>query len=81
MKIREHKGSLADSLLTVKEIVPTIEAVLKHINESFREDMVNFKKEDIIISSHGYDHRCNWETYLVSLKNCGVFGFINERPM
>ena len=78
MKIREHRGLLADSMETVREIEPTKEALFKLIKESFKNwpTMLKIEEKDIHIKPyHGFDDRIGWDTYRVTIDGYGVFGF------
>ena len=77
MKIREHRGHLAESMETVKEIEPTKEALFNFIKDSFKcwPTMSKIKETDIHIESYGYDNRIDWNTYIVTIDGYGVFGF------
>ena len=77
IKIREHRGQLAESMETVIEIEPTRAALLECIRKSFAEfpPMSGVTDEDITIEHYAYDKRINWDAWMVSIKGYGVFGF------
>ena len=64
MKIREHRGTLEDSLKTVAEIEPTLEAIAAHINKT---DGSAISPDMITVEEYGYDPRVLWATHLVSV--------------
>jgi len=72
MKVREHRGSLEDSMRTCfevqnkTELVEAIEAILH----------CEVKADDVAIESYTYDDRIHWDTYLITIKG-QVFGFSN----
>ncbi len=63
MKIREHRGMLADAMKTVKDIEPTTEAVACFLNTA---------KENIKVEPYGFDNRIGWNTYVVTDRGNGV---------
>lgn len=65
MKIRLHRGGLADSLATMREIQPTIEAVLAYVREDFPRPDFPLSTEDLSFRHVGFDERIGWETYYV----------------
>lgn len=62
MKYRDHKGSLADSMRTVRE-VNSVEEIKQHLNTL----LYPFGKEveEIKFDYSGFDKRINWDTYYV----------------
>lgn len=77
MKIRAHRGGLAESMATVVEIEPTAQAVADHITAAWdwlldgkviSPDSVKVKKY-----GDGVDTRIGWDTYLVTVDG-SVFG-------
>jgi len=76
MKVREHRGSLIDSMNTVKNINPSIDSLFSLIIKVL--PFLSIKKDDIGIEYYGYDSRIEWNTYIVTIDNYGVFGFTNE---
>jgi hypothetical protein len=79
MKLREHRGLLADSMETVIEIEQTHDALTSSIRDSIL-DFWNIEKEKIIVKPYGYDDRIKWNTYIVIIEGHGVYGFI-DRPL
>lgn len=74
MKIREHRGTLEDSLKTVAEIPPTMEALLVHIQESLKP-AVPLTAADVGLIPYFYDNRTQWCTYAVRIRGYGIWGF------
>lgn len=64
MKYRDHRGSLSESMKTLKEF-NSLEALHKHIQSIWGEDV---KVEDISFQYSCYDKRINWNTYYVCIK-------------
>lgn len=78
MKIRAHRGGLAESMATVAEIEPTSQAVADHITaswsrflngETITPDMVTVEKYGV----DSIDTRIGWDTYIVTVGG-RVFG-------
>lgn len=81
MKVREHRGSLDESMATVKEIEPTLDALTAHINEVLSGWLGGGVTADtIVIHPQGFDSRIGWNTYLVAVEGYGVFGMIDQFP-
>lgn len=76
MRVREHRGQLAESLATVFRVETKAE-LLDEINK--RMD-THLRMDDIAILHQGYDARCDWETYIISLRGYGVFGYCDALP-
>jgi hypothetical protein len=69
---RKHRGSLSESMTTVKEVKSL-------------DDIYNYCELDkfgisnnLKIEYYGEDSRINWSTYIVTHKNYGVLGFTNK---
>lgn len=73
MKIRQHRGSFADSMATVAEIEPTMQAIRDHIAKVEPDRPLGF----ITVTSTGVDKRCGWDTQLIELTD-GVFGYCEQ---
>ena len=74
LKIREHRGSLAESMKTVCEIDNTAQALGKFV----REKLKDFKRFDVAgwtIKPYCYDERIGWDAHIVTVDGYGVFGF------
>lgn len=79
MKIREHRELLSDSMNTIAEIAPTIEAVAKFIRERLKDfPGVQIAPSLIHVKHYTYDDRIKWDTYIVTLDGYGVFGFTDS---
>lgn len=70
MKIRAHRGLLADSMQTVEEISPTYEA----IREYFKKDspFPDLYDGHIEVKPYGYDDRIKWNTHIVIVSECAI---------
>lgn len=77
MRVRQHRGSLVESLKTVKQIPSTKEALADHIN-SVMNYPVNIGPGSIFLIPQGFDDRIAWNTYLISIEGLGVFGYCDE---
>ena len=71
MRVREHRGRLAESLATVFRVETKAE-LLDQINERMG---VHLREDDLSIIHQGMDERCGWNTYLISMRGYGVFGY------
>jgi hypothetical protein len=60
MKYRDHRGGLAESMETVREIEPTIDALAV---------ILKVPSSAITVEKYGgYDERIGWDTYLVCVE-------------
>ena len=78
MRFREHRGNLYDSLKTTIEIKDKQE-----LYEILREDLnhfyFDFSIDDMQCIPQGFDRRCGWDTYLITIKNFGVIGMTDGK--
>lgn len=81
MRVREHRGSLVDSLKTVKEIPATKEDLVDHINNVLGLPGMFFGPGSITIVGQGFDKRIGWDTYLIVVKDFGIFGYCDQEPV
>lgn len=70
MRIRQHRGSLDDSLATAAEIPATEEAVRSYFTKQFMVSILG----EIEVKPYGYDGRVGWDTHVVMLDG-SVAGF------
>lgn len=77
MKVRQHRGSLEESLKTVKEILPTKESLADHIN-LVMDLPVKFGPGSINVVYQGVDSRIGWKSYIITVDGLGVFGYCDE---
>ena len=79
MKIREHRGSLAESMETVCEIEPTLEAVVDHMHadKGWPGLYAKVTPETVRVEKYGSgtDPRIGWNTHIVTIEGYGVYGF------
>ena len=82
MKIREHRGSLAESLKTTEEIEPTLGALTDFIAIKLDGWSVEVNRKLIKVEKYGrgIDDRCGWDTHIVTLEGFGVFG-MTDAPL
>ena len=74
MKIRLHRGSLADSMDTVRDIEPTVPAVVAYLREAWGELGGDIEPQDVKVEPYCYDARTGWYTHIVTRKG-GAVGF------
>ncbi|MEA9762083.1 hypothetical protein [Xanthomonas campestris] len=78
MKIRPHRGALAEAMASCRNIEPTLNAVVEFLRgESggtfvITPDLVSVKKY-----GSGLDERTGWDTYAVSLRGMGIMAWID----
>lgn len=77
MRVRQHRGSLVESLKTVKQIPATKEALADHIN-MVMDFPVKFGPGSIRLVDQGMDDRIGWNSYLIMVDGLGVFGYCDE---
>lgn len=75
MKIRKHVGSLSESMETIQEIEPTLNAVKEWVKSTFNHQLIDL--DDLTVEKYGpgIDTRIGWNTYIVHSKPNGVLGF------
>jgi len=74
MKLREHRGSLIDSMKTIVVIEPTMTALVDAIQKRLLNSW-NVEKEKVHVTLYGFDERINWNTHIVTIDSYGVYGF------
>jgi hypothetical protein len=74
MKFREHRGTLAESMATVVEVV-SIDELLAHLGPIVAP--VPLTAERLYIAHYAIDPRIGWDTYIVCITGYGVAGFLN----
>ncbi len=80
VKFREHKSTLEDSMKTVVEVGSKQELARVIANcLGIRSHGLNISVDTIQINFYGFDTRINWDTYIVTLANYGVVGFISGK--
>jgi len=75
MKVREHRGGLAEAMGTMVEIEPTMSALLQSMRESFKGWPINVTEENVHVEPYGFDDRIGWDTYIITIDGYGVYGF------
>lgn len=71
-KVRQHRGSLADSMETVFE-VENFDQLVDAINKSLAH-YTAVSREEVHVTPYTYDCRIGWNTHLVELDGYGVWG-------
>lgn len=80
MRFREHRGGLNESMSTVVELDPTIDALKAHLN-GILENWKVTRPLKLNITHYAYDSRINWDTYMVKAEGSGfVVGFTDQMP-
>jgi hypothetical protein len=75
MKLREHRGSLEDSMATVIDIPATKTALVKEIATKLSKFYVDVVPEDVAVEPYAFDARIGWDSHIVTVKGNGVYGF------
>lgn len=77
MRYRDHRGTLADSMVTGVVIPRTLDALLEHLNKG--DVFLNRKltADDLEFNQAGYDDRIDWVTVWVKVRGFGVVGCID----
>jgi hypothetical protein len=72
-QVREHRGSLDESLATVRSVADRAElvALIHYTLEPFGQDV---KADDIFVTPYGRDERIGWDTHLITIRDYGVWG-------
>jgi len=77
-KYREHRGTLSESMETVKEFHSRSDFV-KYLQNDFDKEFgvgeVDLNEVKIKKYSDGIDERIGWDTHIVSLDDYGILGF------
>ena len=73
MKIRQHRGTLVDSMSTIIEIPNTKEAIFELVNKT-----IHCSIDSIQVKYYAYDDRIDWDCYIVSIDGFGVYGFTDS---
>lgn len=74
MRLREHRFTLDESMKTVIEIEPTLDALVDSMKEKLR-DLWHFEKSDVSVEYYCFDKRIMWSCWIVTIKDFGVYGF------
>lgn len=74
-KIREHRGSLVDSLETTREI-GGMEELVALINGQFElyGGTRRATPDQVHVEPYAPDPRCGWNTYIITVDGYGVWG-------
>lgn len=77
MQLREHKGSLHESMATVKRLDATRDALLSVVRAELAHFGITFPDDAMRLVHYGRDDRIGWDCYVVTVDGYGVFGFID----
>jgi hypothetical protein len=72
MKIRIHRGGLAESMATIANIEPTAEAIAEYLRSHWGGLGYGVFSNDITVEPYCRDDRIGWDTYIVLMKDCAV---------
>ena len=75
-RYRDHRGMLEDSLATEQRFESKAK-LIQYLQKKIDKYCVTLDCNNIKIEAFGYDKRCGWDNYIVSLDGWGVFGFID----
>jgi hypothetical protein len=75
VKFRQHRGSLTDSMTTVVEIEPTIEAITAEIEKNLQPCSKAITVDRVHVQPLVFDKRIGWNTHTVWLDGFGVCGY------
>lgn len=77
MKLRQHRGQLANSMATVIEIAPYRSSLALAVNDEMAEFGFAVAEEAIHVEHCGRDDRNGWDTHIVTIDGYGVYGFVD----
>lgn len=92
MKLRQHRGSLLDSLNTSVDIEPTMQALVDEIRKSSSvgldvtrhslsiKFLSSITKEDLIVEPYAHVKIGGEDCFLVTIRDYGVYGYTNIQP-
>lgn len=85
MRFREHRGSLADSVATMVELAPTMDALVLHLQAIAKPwpTMPPINRHTVTVTDQTPkpDNRIGWaETRYVVLQGYGVLGMVDRQP-
>jgi hypothetical protein len=81
MKFREHRGGLAESMITMVE-VPDVPSLIAHIRQLLSRYVFEFPDDAVHIRLYldTVDKRIGWKkTYIVTIDKYGVIGWTDSK--
>jgi len=78
MRIREHRGGLAESMATVVDIEPTMGSVVTEVGRKLGREV---KVGEVRVEPIGHDPKTGWDTHMVQVEGWGVYGFTDGPVM
>jgi hypothetical protein len=76
MKLRQHRGGLAESMATTVEIEATMPSLLAAMRPVMAPWGVDLTPDMVHVEPYGgIDKRIGWDTYIVTMDGRGVYGF------
>lgn len=79
MKLREHRGSLEESLGTSIELPNTMEALIAALRQSIQMPNLEITKDTVHVQWYAYDPRLDPpDVWIVTIKGYGVYGFTDS---
>lgn len=81
MRLREHRGSLSDSLATTQTLANTRAALVSAVSAVLSRFGVTVTDSTVRVSWYAADNRCGWgQTFIVAVDGYGIFGFTDTNP-
>lgn len=81
MKLREHRGGLAESMETAVEIGDSMAELESFVREKLKPHGVDVTEGMVRVEPYfGIDPRNGWHTHIVTIDGYGVFGFTDCQP-
>jgi hypothetical protein len=73
--VREHRSGFHESMKTLASIKADKSSLVDYIKEKLQ--VKNLEKDMINFQFMGHDTRNDWNTYMITINNYGVFGYCN----
>lgn len=79
MKLREHRGTLDESLSTSIDIPNTMDALVAVLSDQIQHPKVPITKDTVHVEWYACDQRLSPpDVWIVTIKNYGVYGFTDS---
>lgn len=75
MKLRQHRGGLAESMETVVEIEPTKDALMAAVHSVLSRSGFELTDDMLHVEPYAFDSRIQWDAHIVTIDGYGVYGF------
>jgi hypothetical protein len=73
VQFREHRGGLAESMATVREVRDR-EHLVRLVAEALEPWGLAITPDMVSLERIGFDPRIGWDTWMVTVEGYGVFG-------